>query len=71
MNGTVAKQRPTYVTCYFYFTSYALNMFRKLIYPSLGAYGYSVTLPHWSCVLGAMCVGVSIWLGRCGIRVTG
>jgi len=30
------------VTCYFDFTSYALNMFRTLIYPSSGAYDYSV-----------------------------
>jgi len=32
----------------FYFTSYALNMFRTLIYPSSGACDYSVELPHWS-----------------------
>jgi len=51
------------VTCYFYFTSYALNMFRTLIYPSSEAYDYSVELPHWSCVLGSMCVGVSVWFG--------
>ena len=55
------------VTCYFYFTSYALNMFRTLIYPSSGAYDDSVELPHWSCVLGSMCVGVSVWLGWSGI----
>ena len=30
------------VTGYFYFTFYALNMFWTLIYPSSGAYGYSV-----------------------------
>jgi len=30
------------VTCYFYFIYYALNMFRTLIYPSSGAYDYSV-----------------------------
>jgi len=36
------------VTCYFYFTSYVLNMFRTLIYPSSGAWDYSVELPHWS-----------------------
>ena len=48
------------VTCYFYFTSYVLNMFRTLIYPSSGACNYSVELPHWSCVLGSMCVGVSV-----------
>jgi len=33
----------------FYFTSYVLNMFRTLIYPSSGACDYSVELPHWSC----------------------
>jgi len=32
----------------FYFTSYILNMFRTLIYPSSGACDYSVELPHWS-----------------------
>jgi len=32
----------------FYFTSYMLNMFRTLIYPSPGACDYSVELPHWS-----------------------
>ena len=47
----------------FYFTSSMLNMFRTLIHPSIGAYDYSVELPHWSCVLGSMCVGVSVWLG--------
>jgi len=31
-----------------YFTSYVLNMFRTLIYPSSGACDYSVELPHWS-----------------------
>ena len=36
------------VTCYFYFTSYVLNMFRTLIYPSSGAYGSAVELPHRS-----------------------
>jgi len=46
-------------------------MFRALIYPSSGAYGYSVELPHWSRVLGSMCVGVSVWLGWRGIRVAG
>ena len=30
------------------FTSYVLNMFRTLIYPSSGACDYSVELPHWS-----------------------
>ena len=59
------------VTCYFYFTSYALNMFRTLIYPSSGAYDYSVELPHWSCVLGSMCVGVTVWLGWSGVCVAG
>ena len=59
------------VTCYFYFTSYVLNMFRTLIYPSSGAYDCAVELPHWSCVLGSMCVGVSVLLGWRGICVAG
>ena len=46
-------------------------MFRTLIYPSSGAYDYFVELPHWSCVRGSMCVGVSVWLGWSGIRVAG
>ena len=29
-------------------TTYVLNKFRKLIYPSSGACDYSVELPHWS-----------------------
>ena len=49
--------------------SYALNMFRTLIYPSSGAYDYSVELPHWSCVLGSMCVGVWVWLGWHGFML--
>ena len=44
-------------------------MFRTLIYPSSEACDYSVELPHWSIVLGSMCVGVMVWLGWSGIRV--
>ena len=55
----------------FYFTSYVLNMFRTLIYPSSGACDYSVELPHWSIVLGLMCIGVSVWLSWSGILVAG
>jgi len=65
------NKRPTWCQLLFYFTSYVLNMFRKLIYPSSGACDYSVELPHWSIVLGSMCVGVSVWLGWSGIRVAG
>jgi len=39
-----------------------LNMFRTLIHPSSGACDFSIVSPHWSCVLGSMCVGVSVWL---------
>ena len=42
-------------------------MSRALIYPSSGAGDYSVELPHWSIVLGSMCVGVSVWLGWSGM----
>ena len=43
------NKRPTWCHLLFYFTSYVLNMFRTLIYPSSGACDYSVELPHWSC----------------------
>ena len=65
------SKRPTWCHLLFYFTSYALNMFQTLMYPSSGAYDYSFELPHWSCLLGSMCVGVLVWLGWSGIRVAG
>ena len=40
------NKRPTWCHLLFYFTSYALNMFWTLIYPSSGACDYSVELPH-------------------------
>ena len=55
----------------FYFTSSTLNMFRTLIHPSSGPCSFSIVSPHWLCVLVSMCVGVSVWLGWSGIRVTG
>ena len=36
------------VTCYFFFTYYALNMFRTLVYPSSGACDCVDELPHRS-----------------------
>ena len=42
------NRRPTLCHLLFYFTSFVLNMFRTLIYPSRGACDYSVELPHWS-----------------------
>jgi len=42
------NKRPTWCHFLFYFTSYVLNMFRALIYPSSGACDYSVELPNWS-----------------------
>jgi len=48
-NDTWLKnKRPTWCHLLFYFTSYALNIFRTLIYPSSLACDYSVELPHWS-----------------------
>jgi len=55
----------------FFFTSYVLNMFRTLIYPSLEACNYSVELPHWSYYSWSMCVGVSVWLDWSGILLAG
>jgi len=42
------NKRPTWCHFLFYFTSYVLNMFRTLIYPSSGACDYAAELPHWS-----------------------
>ena len=42
------NKRPIWCHLLFYFTSYMLNMFRTLIYPSSGACNYSIELPHWS-----------------------
>jgi len=42
------NKRPTSCHLLYYFTSYVLNMFQTLIYPSSGACNYSVELPHWS-----------------------
>ena len=42
------NKRPTWCHLLFYFTSYVLNTFRTLIYPTSGACDYSVELPHWS-----------------------
>ena len=55
----------------FYFTSSMLNMFQTLIHPSSGACDFSIESPRWSCVPVLMCAGVSVWLGRGGIRVAG
>ena len=41
------------------------------IYPSSGACDYAVELPHWSIVLGSLCVGVLVLLGLSGVRVAG
>ena len=41
-------ERPTWCHLLFYFTSYVLNMFRTLIYPSSGACDFVVELPHRS-----------------------
>ena len=46
-------------------------MFRTLIYPSSEAWDYAVELPHWSFVLGSLCVGDLVRLGWSGIRVAG
>ena len=42
------NKRPTWCHLLFYFTSYVLNIFRTLIYPSSGTCDFSVELPHWS-----------------------
>ena len=44
----LTNERPTWCHLLFYFTSYVLNMFRTLIYPSSGACDYVGELPHQS-----------------------
>ena len=41
-------KRPSWCHLLFYFTSYVLNMFRTIIYPSSGACDCAVELPHRS-----------------------
>ena len=55
------NKRPTWCHLLFYFTSYVLNMFRTLIYPSSGACDYSVELPHCSsCSWFSLCWRFSV-----------
>jgi len=56
------NKRPTWCHLLFYFTSYVLNMFRTLIYPSSGACDCAVELPHVVLFL-VRCV-LKIWCGR-------
>ena len=56
------NKRPTWCHLLVYFTSYVLNMFRTLIYPSSGACDCVVELPHRSScsqfvVCGSFCCG--------------
>ena len=62
---------PTWCHLLFYFTSYVLNMFRALIYPSSGTCDCVVELPHRSIVLSSLCVGDLVRLGLSSARVAG
>jgi len=46
-------------------------MFWILIYPSSGACDCVVELPHWSFVLGSMCVGDLVRVGLSSVHVAG
>jgi len=46
-------------------------MFRTLIHSSSGASDYAAELPHWSFVLGSMCVGDLVRLVLSGVSVAG
>ena len=43
------------------------NMFRMLVYPSLGACDLFVELYHVLYCSGSMCVGVTVWFGWGGV----
>ena len=68
---SIVEELKTNLMSLFYFTSYVLNMFRTLIYPSSGACDCAVELPHPSFFLGSLCVGVSVRLVLSGVRVAG
>ena len=56
MEEYLKNERPTWCHSLFYFTSYVLNIFRTLIYPSSGAYDCVVESPHRSsCSQFAVC----------------
>ena len=57
------------VTCYFFFTSCVLNMFRTLIYPSSGACDCVVVELQHRSSCSQLCVGDLVWLGLSGARV--
>ena len=48
INIGIIYEIPTWYHLLFYFTSFVLNMFRTLIYPSSGACDSSIEFPHWS-----------------------
>jgi len=65
--------KPTWCHLLFYFTSYVLNTFRTLIYPSSGACDYSVELPYWSyCSWFDVCWGFGVaglgWYPCCRLK---
>ena len=51
------NKKPTRCHLLFYCTSYRLNMFRALLYPSSGARNYDVDYHIGRFVLGLLCVG--------------
>ena len=58
---SLKNKRPTWCHLLFYFTSYVLNMFLTLIYPSWGACDCAVELPHWSyCSWFDVCWGFGV-----------
>ena len=64
------NKRPTWCHLLFYFTSYVLNMFWTLIYPSSGACDWVVELPHRS-FCSQLCVGDLVRLGLSSVHVAG
>jgi len=65
------NKRPTWCHLQFYFTSYVLNMFRTLVYPSSGACDCAAELPHWLfCSWFDVCWRFCV-VGLSGTRVAG
>jgi len=51
----------------FLFHYFTFKMFRMSVHPSSGACDLFVELFHGLYCSGAMCVGVTLWFGWCGV----
>jgi len=68
---SLKSERPSWCHLLFYFTSYVLNMFRTLIYQSLGTCTVLLNYNMGRFVLVSLCVGDLVRLDLSRVRVAG